>query len=66
MAGGGVFVGWGSEPYFSEFSPSGQLLYDAHWHGSYQSYRAYRFPWTGTPAEPSRDRGRRGAARALR
>jgi Arylsulfotransferase (ASST) len=52
MAGGGVFVGWGSQPYFSEFSAGGQLLYDAHWHGSYQSYRAYRFPWTGTPASP--------------
>lgn len=51
-AGGNVFVGWGSQPYFSEFSPAGQLLYDAHWHGSYQSYRAYRFPWTGTPAAP--------------
>lgn len=51
MAGGDVFVGWGSQPYFSEFSPSGQLLYDAHWHGSYQSYRAYRFQWTGTPAQ---------------
>jgi hypothetical protein len=52
MAGGDVFVGWGSEPYFSEFNAGGQLLYDAHWHGSYQSYRAYRFPWTGTPAAP--------------
>ena len=49
---GDVFVGWGAEPYFSEFSSSGQLLYDAHLHGSYQSYRAYRFPWTGTPAAP--------------
>ncbi len=47
-----VFVGWGSEPYFSEFSAGGQLLYDAHTHGSYQSYRTYRFPWTGTPASP--------------
>jgi hypothetical protein len=51
-AAGGVFVGWGSQPYFSEFNAGGQLLYDAHWHGSYQSYRAYRFPWTGTPAAP--------------
>jgi hypothetical protein len=49
---GDVFVGWGAEPYFSEFNSGGQLLYDAHWHGSYQSYRAYRFPWTGTPATP--------------
>jgi hypothetical protein len=49
---GDMFVGWGAEPYFSEFSSSGQLLYDAHWHGSYESYRAYRFPWTATPAAP--------------
>ncbi|HTC73331.1 MAG TPA: hypothetical protein VK655_10625, partial [Solirubrobacteraceae bacterium] len=46
-----VFIGWGAEPYFSEFSSSGQLLYDAHMHGSYQSYRTYRFPWTGAPSE---------------
>ncbi len=49
LANGDWFVGWGSEPYFSEFSPSGQMLYDAHFHGSYQSYRAYRFAWTGAP-----------------
>jgi Arylsulfotransferase (ASST) len=52
LADGDVFVGWGSEPYFSEFGAGGQLLYDAHWHGSYESYRAYRLPWTGTPASP--------------
>ena len=57
LPGGDVFVGWGSEPYFSEFNPTGQLLFDAHLHGSYQSYRTYRFPWTGTPAAPARDRG---------
>jgi hypothetical protein len=46
---GDMFIGWGAEPYFSEYSPSGQLLFDGHMHGSYQSYRMYRFPWTGTP-----------------
>ena len=51
---GHEFVGWGSEPYFSEFSPSGALLFDAHMAGSYESYRAYRFPWSGSPtAAPS-------------
>jgi hypothetical protein len=49
LAGGNVFVGWGAEPYFSEFSPTGQLVLDGHMHGSYQSYRTYRFPWIGTP-----------------
>jgi hypothetical protein len=50
LANQNVFVGWGSEPYFSEYSASGQLLFDAHMHGSYESYRAYRFAWTGAPA----------------
>jgi Arylsulfotransferase (ASST) len=49
LADGDVFVGWGAKPYFSEFTPQGQLLFDAHMHGSYQSYRSYRFPWTGAP-----------------
>ncbi len=48
---GNVFVGWGAEPYFSEFTAGGQLLYDAHMHGSYQAYRTYRFPWAGSPVE---------------
>ncbi len=51
LEGGNVFIGWGAEPYFSEYSAAGQLLYDAHMHGSYQSYRSYRFPWTGEPSE---------------
>jgi hypothetical protein len=50
LANQDVFVGWGSEPYFSEFSAGGTMLFDAHMHGSYQSYREYRFPWTGTPS----------------
>jgi hypothetical protein len=50
LANGDVFVGWGSRPYFSEFSATGALLLDGHMHGSYQSYRTYRFPWTATPA----------------
>jgi hypothetical protein len=50
LANQDMFVGWGSEPYFSEYSAGGQLLFDAHMHGSYESYRGYRFPWTGTPA----------------
>ena len=52
LENGDVLIGWGSEPYFSEFSAAGQLLYDAHMHGTYQSYRTYRFPWAGSPSEP--------------
>jgi Arylsulfotransferase (ASST) len=50
LPNGDLFVGWGSQPYFSEFNSGGQLLFDAHMHGSYQSYRAYRFPWIGAPS----------------
>jgi hypothetical protein len=50
LENGDEFIGWGSQPYFSEFSPTGQLLFDAHMHGSYESYRGYRFAWTGAPA----------------
>ncbi|HTA37178.1 MAG TPA: arylsulfotransferase family protein, partial [Solirubrobacteraceae bacterium] len=50
LENGDMFVGWGSEPYFSEYSASGQLLFDAHMHGSYESYRTYKFAWTGSPA----------------
>jgi len=49
LANGDMFIGWGAEPYFSEFSASGALLLDGHMHGSYESYRTYRFPWVGTP-----------------
>ena len=32
-------------PYISEFSPSGQLLFNAELPAGLTSYRAYRLPW---------------------
>ena len=52
LPSGNVFVGWGAEPYFSEFSSSGQLLFDAHMPNKSESYRSYRFTWSGTPSIP--------------
>ena len=46
---GDWFVGWGEVPDFSEFGPTGQLLFDAHFPAGDQSYRDLRFTWTGTP-----------------
>ena len=43
--GGGLFVGWGSLPYISEFSPSGQLLFNAKLPAEVSTYRAYLLPW---------------------
>ncbi len=51
LSGGDWFVGWGQEPFFSEYSPSGQLLFDAHLPASYQSYTAFKFPWAGMPRQ---------------
>jgi hypothetical protein len=42
---GNTVVGWGSLPYFSEFAPNGQLLYNAQFPTGVNSYRAYQLPW---------------------
>jgi hypothetical protein len=52
LPNGDSFVGWGEEPYLSEFSPSEQTVFDAHFPAPGQSYRAYRYPWSATPAAP--------------
>ena len=47
--GGDLFVGWGSLPYISEFSPSGKLLFNAELPPGVVTYRAYLLPW-GPPS----------------
>jgi hypothetical protein len=49
LANGDWLVGWGELPDFSEFSPTGELLFDAHFPAGDQSYRDLRFPWVGAP-----------------
>ena len=49
LPGGNAFVGFGSTPFFSEFSPRGSLVYDASLPQDDGSYRVYRFPWQATP-----------------
>jgi hypothetical protein len=50
LPNGGWFVGWGQEPYLSEYSATGQLLFDAHMPVKYQSYTAFKYLWSATPA----------------
>lgn len=47
---GNVFVGWGSQPYCSEYGPYGDLRFDAQMLGGSNSYRAFRSAWVGVPA----------------
>jgi len=46
---GDLFVGWGIQPYFSEFSPSGKLIVNAEFPAGVNTYRAYRLPWNPAP-----------------
>jgi hypothetical protein len=49
LSNGNTLVGWGSEPYFSEYGPSGKLLLEARFPGNDLSYRTMREQWVGLP-----------------
>jgi hypothetical protein len=49
LANSNTFVGWGSAPYFTEYSPTGKLLLEAEFPGSDLSYRTMVEPWVGLP-----------------
>ncbi|EJT96609.1 hypothetical protein DACRYDRAFT_112558 [Dacryopinax primogenitus] len=52
LSNGNVFIGWGAQPYYSEFSSSGDLLYEVHFaslNSTAQSYRAFKQAWVGRP-----------------
>ena len=44
-----VLIGWGQQPFISEFSEAGRLLFEAKFEGNAISYRAKRHRWTGRP-----------------
>ncbi len=46
-----VFIGWGSQPFASEFSYDGELLLNVRFPPDGESYRAFRFPWRGHPTD---------------
>lgn len=49
LSGGAMLVGWGTEPYVTEFGPEGDVRFDAKFDGSAWNYRAFRNPWVGEP-----------------
>jgi hypothetical protein len=51
LPNGNVLVGWGSAPVFSEFDHDGRLLFSAAYPTESESYRAFRFPWSGQPTD---------------
>jgi EmrB/QacA subfamily drug resistance transporter len=58
LQSGNTLIGWGSEPYFSEYGPTGKRLLEARFPGNDLSYRTMREPWVGLPLT-----GPAGAAR---
>jgi hypothetical protein len=61
LPNGNVFVGWGAVPYFSEFTRSGRVVFDASFgqgkarikgpNEDADTYRAFRFVWHGRPTD---------------
>jgi len=50
LSSGNYLVGWGHQPYVTEFGPHGKTLLDFRFGRSgVDSYRAYRFAWVGRP-----------------
>jgi hypothetical protein len=51
LTGGDWFVGWGQQPYFSEFAPNGADVFDGHLPYGFQSYTALKASWLAQPSE---------------
>ncbi len=64
LRNGNVFVGWGSEPYLSEFSRSGRLLLDGEFPGPNLSYRSTLEQWVGLPLTAPVGAARESGSRA--
>jgi Arylsulfotransferase (ASST) len=51
LPGNGAFVGWGAEPYYTEFDADGTVLMNGQLPMGDQSYRAFTYDWTGQPKD---------------
>jgi Arylsulfotransferase (ASST) len=53
LQNGDFLAGWGHQPRFTEFGSRGTIRFDGRFgRGRVDSYRAYRFGWTGHPTRP--------------
>jgi hypothetical protein len=49
LPNGNTFVGWGSQRWFTEYDPEGNIVFDGRLARRNDSYRAYRGLWVGLP-----------------
>ncbi len=61
LPNGSVFVGWGSQRFFTEFGADGQVVFEGEIAKGADNYRAYRFPWSGRPRTAPAVAAARGA-----
>lgn len=50
LSNGNVFMGWGQQPFYSEFSKTGKLILSVRYPDQNESYRAFRYRWVGHPS----------------
>jgi EmrB/QacA subfamily drug resistance transporter len=63
LGNGNVLVGYGSEPFFSEYSRSGKLLIEGELPGPDLTYRATLEQWVGEPLSPPVGAARQAAGK---
>jgi hypothetical protein len=51
LPGGGAFVGWGAEPYYTEFDADGSVTMNGQLPNRDQSYRTFAGDWAGHPTD---------------
>jgi hypothetical protein len=52
LRNGDSLVGYGSQPWVTEFDSHGKTVFDGRFVDANTCYRAYRYQWTGTPTTP--------------
>jgi Arylsulfotransferase (ASST) len=66
LENGDTFVGWGQLGRVSEFDPDGKLIFDATLGSGNNTYRGYRFQWTGQPdTRPTASARRKGRRKTV-
>ena len=50
LGGGRIFMGWGDSSYFTEYDPTGKVVFDGRLTPGTESYRAFRQTWSGQPS----------------
>ncbi len=51
LPGNRAFIGWGAEPYYTEFDADGTVLMNGQLPIGDQSYRTFTYDWTGQPTD---------------